>query len=511
MATIVNDLVTKFSFEGTTAPITGYNDALTRSLKLLGGMLAGLQAVGAATAYWANGVLTGVDSLDALSRQTGIAVGKMQELNFIAEQSQSSTDAMQSSIRGLHATIGTAAIQGSEDFARLGISVRDASGHVKSADRVLEEVRQRFVSMNLTLREQGHFASALGIDASLIQMLNRTSDEMAGLRDRARELGTLTEEQTAQAAEYRKSMNAMWFSINSVKQLVAVGMAPELANMAKQFTKLLSENKDWIVNGLKATAKWIGNFMAAINRLMPFIAGLAAGFVALKIGAIGFGTVMGTIFSPVVLITGAIVAILAAVDDLIVAFRGGKSVIRDFFQETFGVDIVPILKEAVEVAGYLFDYTMEWIGAIWDFFKGFLTGIGQMFSGDILGGLETVWNAFATLGDKIIEVFRDAFAWIRDAAMDILPQWAVDLIEGDHAYTPTASEVAAGQEQWEQITGGLGGALGVTPEFLMGTQVTQSVTQNIYTSDPEAAGRSAADNLKRQLDNANTQTAPGGR
>jgi len=229
---VVQELVTEFGFLGSIKPLTDYNVSLGGSIKLLGGVFVALEGAAAGFGLWANDVLTGVDALGSLSRQTRVSVAGIQELNFAAEQSQSSSAAMESTIRGLTATIGTAAIQGSADFSRLGISVRDASGHVKTADTVLDEVRQRFRALGLSMAEQEHFASALGIDASLLQLLNRTDSEMANLRDRAQELGTLTGEQVEQAEDYKKSLNSMWFSLNNVKQLVAVGVAPELGRLA---------------------------------------------------------------------------------------------------------------------------------------------------------------------------------------------------------------------------------------------------------------------------------------
>jgi hypothetical protein len=60
--------------------------------------------------------------------------------------------------------IGDAAQKGSDDFARLGISVRDSNGQIKTADVILSEVSKRFNDLNLSMQEQQSFASALGID-----------------------------------------------------------------------------------------------------------------------------------------------------------------------------------------------------------------------------------------------------------------------------------------------------------------------------------------------------------
>ena len=451
MATVVQDLVTKFSFVGSDEPIKEFNLSLGGSIKLLAGMFAGLNAAAGAFSYWADGVLTGVDSLDRLSKVSDVAVSRIQELNYVAEQSQSSAEAMQSTISSLSSVIGSAAQKGSEDFARLGISVRDANGQVKNADAILDEVRGRFGALNLTMQEQETFASSLGIDSSLIQLLNRTDSEMSSLTDRARELGTLTAEQTEQANLYKKSLNSMWFGLNSVKQLIAVGVAPELSSLAESFTQLLADNKDWIVNGIQFTVKWIGNLFDAFARLAPFLAAAAVGFAAAKVAALGFATVMGIIFSPLIVGAALIAGLLLAVDDLIVAFSGGNSVIGNFFKDTFDIDIVKSITDAfVFLRTYAIDPLVDKFKLLW--------GYWQSLPDGIVSGGAAIANFLGFGGENI------------------------------------------------PIGTGTGPGGGNTSN-----RIDQKVNIEIKTNDPISAGRAVQDSLQRQLDNANAQIGIGGR
>jgi hypothetical protein len=459
---VVQELVTKFGFLGSIKPLNEYNVSLGGSIKLLGGMYLALEGAASGFSLWADGVLTGVDALGALSKQTRVSVGNIQALSFAAEQSQSTSAAMESTIRGLTSTIGTAAIQGSADFSRLGISVRDAFGQVKTADTVLDEVRQRFRSLNLSMSEQEHFASALGIDTSLLQLLNRTDSEMSSLRDRARELGTLTEEQVEQADDYKKSLNSMWFSLNNVKQLIAVGVAPELGRMADNFAQLLADNREWIVSGIQATVRVMSDLLAAFRRLLPVFAVVSAGFLAMKIAALGFKTVLKALGKvPIILL---ITGIALAVDDLIVAFNGGNSVIAKFFKETFDVDIVKAMTSAFK---YLLTYG---INPIIDGFKQ-MWEYWTIISKAILSGGKAVGRIFG-LGAKVAQ----------GAAVD---QALIDRIPMDAA--------RPGTSQTDNRS------------------VNQNVRINVRTNDPQAAGRAINDSLQRQLDNANAQLIVGGR
>ena len=112
----VSEIITKFSFEGSTKPLIDYNSGLGESVKLLGAMGVALGAAAFAVAKWAGGVSQSLQPLFDLSEQTGVAVASIQELSFVAEQSGSSAQALESSLSGLGAKIGEAAQKGMRNF-----------------------------------------------------------------------------------------------------------------------------------------------------------------------------------------------------------------------------------------------------------------------------------------------------------------------------------------------------------------------------------------------------------
>jgi len=346
----VTELITKFSFEGSTSPLKDYNSSLGKSVKLLGAMGAALGMAAFAVAKWASGVSQSLQPLFDLSEQTGVAVASIQELSFVAEQSGSSAQALESSLSGLGAKIGEAAQKGSEDFSRLGISVRDANGHVKSTDTILGELGSSFKRLGLSMAEQQGYAEALGIDSSLISMLRQTSAETEKLKQRARDLGiTLSPEDIKGLKEYNESIAEMDAAMSGLKNKIAVAIVPELEDLAESFSDLLAENQEWIVEGVEATVELVVDLVDALKRLAPFILATGAAFAVATIGTAGFAAALGFLISPAVLITAGILAIALVLDDLIVAFRGGESVIANFFEEFFGWDIQPILQGVVDV------------------------------------------------------------------------------------------------------------------------------------------------------------------
>ena len=541
MATkVINDLVTKFSFAGPLAPLAKYNTLLGTSIGKLAIWTAAIAGATAVFDKWAHGVLLGIDSLDALSYQTRMSVGDIQRWNYMAKQNQSSASAMQSTLSNLANTIGSAAQKGSEDFARLGISVRDTHGHIKTADRILEEVGSRFKSLGLSIEEQRNFAGALGIDASLLRLLNRSSSELAELRAQAEAFGVLTDKQATQAAMYTRSVKALSFGLDSLRNLIAVGVGPQLERMVDGFAELLRNNRDWIVNGLQFAFGWLGRIWAMLKRVAPTIGVLTGAVVLLKIALLGVSTVLKGIgkIGVVLLIT----AIVLAIDDLIVAFKGGKSVIADFFQQEFGIDIVKELREA-------FAQFKAVAFAVWDWFEQndgparfsqVLTLLGDTvvttwnLLKDFFGWLTHIGGelgtALAEIGfDKLLDQVSELYDSAKELG-DVFAGWGEslgkDLFDFFHDAPElklTVPEVVA-PELKLTVPEVVAPELNLRDETLrpypptpagvsstvMNRYIDQRNTINVSASDPTRAAQLTYDSLDRQLDNANTQLAVGG-
>jgi hypothetical protein len=458
---VATELVTKFTFEGSLNPLKLFNADLAGGVFLIGEFASAIIDASAAVASFVDQPLQAARSLEDFSRQTGVSVEAVQELGFAAEMLGSDMNAVQSSLTGLQSKIGEASMKGSEDFARLGISVRGATGHLKGADQVLNEVRVRFNQLGLSMAERRSLAGSLGIDESLLQLLGQSSSQLSELRQQAQELGVLTEAQTETALEYSNALKTQQFAISGLQNQISVGLAPELTELAEGFTDLLIENKDFIVDGIIATAEGIGALIDAFVRLAPFIAAAGAVFIVAKIAALGFGTVMGTIFSPVVLIAAAIAGALLVLDDLIVAFQGGNSVIADFLDSIFGIGATKfVLHEIVNTF-------IEALTMLKDFFVGWLTYFHDVFIGGITAGFDLVAGGVG----KVAEFFG---------------------IGG------------------EDSTGQLAGATAGGGTTVSNNSVAQTNQITVVSSDPAAAGQSVNDALQKQLRNAEDQMNKGG-
>lgn len=555
---MINEIVTRFKFLGSLKPQEDFNTNLGMSIGLLAGMATGIQAAAAGMFYWSDSVLAGLQPLVDLQRETDTSIERLQELGYAASKNGSDIDAVTSSISNLsgnlqefaHTNSGSAA----EVAAYLGLSFRDAAGGIKSADVVMDELRQSMVGMADFERLQ--IMDKLGIDSSLLATLSLTNSEMDTLRTRAQAFGIITANDANELDRYNNSLIDMRFAMSGIQQLVAVSFAPMMAGLVEGFVDLLAANRDWIVNGLK----WLGNVVSAtagfLNRMYPVLLGLVAAFILLKVATFGWGASLAVVFSPVLLITAAIVAVLLIIDDLMVAMTGGQSVIADFFMEFFGVDIVPIIQGLIDAFFWLLEEIKEVFAPLKDYFIELFGFLVSVFTGEWDAAIDHLTNAFVAMGELLTNIFnalfdvftaiwdgiggfitetfinafdgiKDAWGnvtdWLREKALNILPEWAIKLIgtTGDAvgAVADGVSNVAsyagdAASNAWQAAKGWFSGGDELIESNTGGNSnvstVDQVVEMNIYTNDAVVAGNSAADSLNEQLQDAKMLSARGG-
>ena len=433
------------------------------------------------------------DALADFSAETGIAVERTQELGFAALMSGSSQEAMTASLAGLSKVAGDASRglgRGRKAFEELGISVTDAAGNVKTADVLFNELRESFARLGTSAGAQKSIIASLGLDPSTLQLLNATTEEVDALVEKSRALGIVTQEQAEASAEFQDSLALAQFGITALGQQVAVGLAPAMKGITDRFVDFLVVNKDLIRDGLTYLGEVIISVMGFIERMTPIVLAVAAAFGAWWLATGGLAAIMGVLLSPVLLITAGIVALLLIVDDLIVAFNGGQSVIRDFFLEFFGFDILPVMEGIVDGFLWMIDKVMGLLDPWFETLGSLFSAIASAFQGDFSGALDHLKDAFLSFGQFVVGLLSE-----------IMPDWVIDLIGSGSSPEELATLTP---DQAVAISGG-------SSSTTNNSSIDQQVQITVNSSDPEQAGAAVNDALQEQLRNAKTQVNRGGR
>jgi len=466
---VATELVTKLSFAGSLKPLDSLNAGLTSAI----GSIAKVGSAFTAGAVALNGFLVAsLQSTDAqlqLSKEIGVSVEELQTLGYVASVNGSSAEQMQSSLQGLAKKIGEASVQGSADFSRLGISVRDEFGNIKKSSDVLYEVRDRFQEMGLSVEQQQAYLDKFGIDSSLIQTLNLSGKEIDNLVNKAKSLGVVTQQQAQQVANFNDSFTTLKYGINSIQKQIAIAFAPQLQDLAGGFTDLLSSNKDLIQNGLKKFFEVVNAGLGAIFNFGKLIYSLIDNTIGLENALMLAGAGMlylnrAMFMNPVGLIVGALVGLIVVIDDLMVGLQGGKSLVGDFFKEWFNLDIFTLMKNI----GTSFD---NMITGIKNKFKNSFDIIRNSIK-SIIEFIQPLLNAVDTVKDGIGGFFGKMFG-------------SNDNITKDSTKLATSS-------------------ISNNANSNSSSNVSNNIKIEVKADNPEVAGNSVMTEINSQLKNANS-------
>jgi len=204
-----------------------------------------------------------------MATKTGIAVETISGLREAADDAEVSMEELGGGFRRYAAVAADAANgnkQAKETLDKLGISVLDSSGKLRSMDDLLMEAADRFSKM-----EDGTEKAALAQDlfgrggAALIPLLNKGSEGIKAYTEDVRKSGQMvTAEGVEKARAFRIGMDNLDDAFMAVKMNIATALMPVIQALSSAFTFV------------------IGNVRALLNVFPPL-----GGTITVVVGAMG--------------------------------------------------------------------------------------------------------------------------------------------------------------------------------------------------------------------------------
>jgi hypothetical protein len=325
------------------------------------GMLAPALSVGGLVGL-ANNSIKGGDALNDLSQKTGVSVEALSRFKKAASVSGTDLEGVSKSLvklsKGMYETATTGKGPAAEAFKTLGISATDASGKLKSSDKVMLEVANRFKSM-----PDGAEKTALALQlfgkagADMIPMLNMGGDAIEKMSTK------MTAAFAKKADDYSDKLAILQGKIGGIGTSIAIALLPALDKLATILTTVVDFFTK-LPEPVQAIAGGFTLLAIAVVALAPFIGPIVAGFQLLAGISLG-ATIAGWL--------GALTPFVAWIGGAIAAIVGWPLLI--------GVALVAI--------GALLYTFRDQIGA-------FLAGIAKAFIDGLgtLGGIAaTAWQA----------------------------------------------------------------------------------------------------------------------
>ncbi len=199
----------------------------------------------------------------------GLTVTQLQRLNIVARLTDTDAEAMGKSISRLNRNIAEAASGKNKElavtFQRLGIHMRDANRHLRSANDLLPELADAFQKTGtIAGKTAGAFAlfGRGGID--LIPLMSKGADAVRDKLAEAAKLGFDFEPHAEALERYNEATKKLGISTQALQQEIGAKLAPVLQPIVDRTQAWVDANRDWIATGM---ADQVGNLADWINKL----------------------------------------------------------------------------------------------------------------------------------------------------------------------------------------------------------------------------------------------------
>ncbi len=251
----------------------------------------------------------------------GITTEALQELQYAAEKSGVSVDALNDAIKEIQVRATDAKSgqgEAAEAFKMLGLSSTDAAGRIREPLELLDAVADGLKALP-SHSERIWIADAIfGDEGSMVlKMLKEGSLGLRNMRQEARALGlTLGSDSIAKAARFNQALAKFKNLASGIGRAIVENLLPPLSWLMERCAAL-----SFAFNQMDSKASLVRVTLLSLGSVLAVFAAKAV--VA--------GIKVAIAFSPMLLLFGviaaAIVSVALIVDDLLVAFHGGESAI----------------------------------------------------------------------------------------------------------------------------------------------------------------------------------------
>lgn len=205
-------------------------------------------------------------AVNDLGEMTEMSARKIDALGRVAIENSSNVEAMQQAILGVYRATGQAAMglgRNVKLFQTLGIHAKDSSGHVKSAEVVMEELAEKFHGMDMA--KVIGTAGRLGIDPMIAKAMKEMGAE--GWRremGEAMKKGLLSEADYQQADKTEKTFKRFHLVIGQISTLLANQLAPWLRRAVDALERFIVENKVEFIKRIHAAMKTLSGVLSTV-------------------------------------------------------------------------------------------------------------------------------------------------------------------------------------------------------------------------------------------------------
>lgn len=221
------------------------------------------------------------DTIDKMSQKMGMSSDAYQEWDFVLQHCGASIESLKPAMK----TLATAAENGSDAFAKLGLSQEQIAGMsqeqlfdatIAGLQNVTDETQRTYLAGQLL----GKGATELG------PLLNTSADDVADMRAQVHDLGgVMGSDAVKAAAAYQDSLQNMQYAFSGLKNNISGELLPTLTLIMDGITKMLTGGGGEVAAAVgDLVVSLSGQLTAQAPRMMSvaltFVAALVTGLLS---------------------------------------------------------------------------------------------------------------------------------------------------------------------------------------------------------------------------------------
>lgn len=320
--------------------LDGTIDNVKGALKTVAGSLLGAFSIGTVKHFIDEQIDLG-SKINDTAEKLGVGTEELQKFQFAAGLAGVESEQAAQALGFLNKNIGEAIDGGKEQaktFAELGIALKDGHGQVRELGDVIPELATAFEKMDSAQERTTTAMKLFGKSgAALIPLLKEGSGGLAELYQQFDQLGLVIDEDFIKKAdEAGDQIDILKSAFRALKTRIAVEVLPGIIELAKKF-------QGWVGWTIKLTKEtnivkyaWVALGAAASVAAGKAVVGWAKFFGIFN----GKQSLIKNVFSlgTFGLVVAAVLLLALIFEDLWIGIKGGQSVIREWLNETLGIE-----------------------------------------------------------------------------------------------------------------------------------------------------------------------------
>lgn len=434
---VVDELVTILGLEegaqnaSVARKFTGLLDGIQKKALVLA---ASVTTAAGALAYFVRDAVGQADELQKLTEVTGIAAETFQEWGYAAAKMGADAKSVQNDIAALNKSMSSPIPgQFNMNLAMLGV-------HGKNAAEVLEQLSDKFQGM--TAQRASQWGSMIGLSDDTVRLLREGRATINDLRSEAHTMGVvISDEDIARASEFSRTLKALGYTFNSLRQQIFIGAVPALDRFVAKVRDFLALNmgriKDWFadfISGFTAALEQVWTDLEPLRKMFMSVTDVITDFLGTGDAAETWGHLIVGAFEGALILLSPLIAKLALVG---AAFSTLAVIVEDLFAYFTGANKVTLTEMLIEdfqqrfpTLTRIFDNLKDKVKDLWSYVQ------SDEFKVQLdlfLAGVEKAWDETATYLEKVfsrlfapLENFEKkypALSRIIESLKDLFKQW----------------------------------------------------------------------------------------